>query len=109
LLADVQEAVPFSLVARLGTGLGSALASRLTSNLDQPLHEMTHSLIGADRATHFKIVVVALVSAIVLVTVGITSRIADPDTAANQLRAEGPVLKAGKPASVTARDGTDVR
>ena len=70
---------------------------------------MTHSLIGADRATHLKIVAIALVSAIVLVLVGITARIADSDTAAAHLKAEGPVLKAGMPASVTARDGTAFR
>ena len=36
---------------------------------------MSHSLIGADRSTHFKIVAVALVSAIVLVMVGVTARV----------------------------------
>ena len=70
---------------------------------------MTHSLIGADRASHFKIVVVALVSAIVVVMVGITARVAESDTAAAQPKAAGPVLNAGKPASVTTRDGTVFR
>jgi cytochrome oxidase Cu insertion factor (SCO1/SenC/PrrC family) len=70
---------------------------------------MTHSLIGADRSTHFKIVAVALVSAIVLVVVGITARVAETDTATARLEAEGPVLKAGKPALVTTRDGTTIR
>jgi hypothetical protein len=67
---------------------------------------MTHSLIGADRTTHFKIVAVALVSAIVLVMVGITARVSESDTATARLQAEGPVLKAGKPATFTVRDGT---
>ena len=70
---------------------------------------MTHSLIGADRTTHFKIVAVALLSAIVLVMVGITARVAETDTASARLQAEGPVLKAGKPAIVTTRDGTAIR
>jgi cytochrome oxidase Cu insertion factor (SCO1/SenC/PrrC family) len=70
---------------------------------------MTHSLIGADRSTHFKIVAVALVSAIVLVVVGITARVAETDTATARLEAEGLVLKAGKPAIVTTRDGTTIR
>ena len=61
---------------------------------------MTHSLIGADRTTHFKIVAVALVSAIVLVMVGITARVVDSDTATARLQTDGPVLKAGKPAFV---------
>jgi cytochrome oxidase Cu insertion factor (SCO1/SenC/PrrC family) len=70
---------------------------------------MTHSLIGADRTTHFKIVAVALLSAIVLVMVGITARVAESDTATARLQAEGPVLKAGKPATFTIRDGTAFR
>ena len=70
---------------------------------------MTHSLIGADRSTHFKIGAVALVSAIVLVMVGITARVAESDTASARLQAEGPVLKAGKPATFTIRDGTAIR
>lgn len=72
---------------------------------------MTHSLIGADRSTHFKILAVALVSAIVLVVVGITARVAETDTATARLQAEGeiPVLKAGKPAIVTTRDATTIR
>jgi len=70
---------------------------------------MTHSLIGADRTTHFKIVAVALVSAIVLVMVGITARVAETDAATARLQAEGPVLKAGKPATFTIRDGNAIR
>ena len=70
---------------------------------------MTHSLIGADRTTHFKIVAVALLSAIVLVMVGITARVTESDTATARLQAEGPVLKAGKPSTFTIRDGTAIR
>ena len=70
---------------------------------------MTHSLIGADRSTHFKIVAVALVSAIVLVMVGVTARVTDADTATAQLRIDGPVLKAGKPTTVTTRDASAIR
>jgi hypothetical protein len=70
---------------------------------------MSHSLIGADRSTHFKIVAVALVSAIVLVVVGITARVTETDSASARLQAEGPVLKAGKPATFTTRDTTAIR
>ena len=70
---------------------------------------MTHSLIGADRSTHFKIVAVALVSAVVVVMVGITARVAETDTATARSQAEGPVLKAGKPATVTTRDAAAIR
>lgn len=58
---------------------------------------MSHSLIGADRTTHLKVLCVALVAAIAVVAVGITARIADTDTARI-------VVKAGKPAVFTARD-----
>ena len=70
---------------------------------------MTHSLIGADRSTHFKIVAVALVSVVVVVLVGITARVAETDTATARIQAEGPVLKAGKPATITTRDGPSIR
>jgi hypothetical protein len=70
---------------------------------------MTHSLIGADRSTHFKIVAVALVSVVVVVLVGITARVAETDTATARIQAEGPVLKAGKPATITTRDGPAIR
>jgi len=70
---------------------------------------MTHSLIGADRTTHFKIVAVALVSAIVLVMVGITARVADSETTTARIQVDGPVLKAGKPATFTTRDSSAIR
>jgi len=70
---------------------------------------MTHSLIGADRSTHLKIVAVALVSAIVLVMVGVTARVTETDGTTARLEADGPVLKAGKPATFTVRQGTAVQ
>jgi hypothetical protein len=63
---------------------------------------MSHSLIGADRTTHLKILCVALVGAIAVVVVGITARIADLDTRTQ-------VVKAGKPAVFTASDATTIR
>jgi hypothetical protein len=75
---------------------------------------MSHSLVGADRNTHFKIVAVALISAIVLVLVGLVarlddSRMDDSETATAQLHANGPVLKVGKSTTVSARDGSNIR
>jgi hypothetical protein len=61
---------------------------------------MSHSLIGADRATHLKIVAVSLVAAIAVVAVGITARVADGGAAAQA------VVKAGKPSTYTARTVT---
>jgi hypothetical protein len=70
---------------------------------------MTHSLIGADRNTHLKIVVVALVGAIAVVTVGIAARVTDTASMTAQVKTDGPVLKAGKPATFTTSDTTTVR
>jgi len=69
---------------------------------------MNHSLVTADRTTHLKIVAVSLVAAIAVILVGITARITDSGASAN-LQAHGPVLKAGKPAAITAIDGSTVR
>ena len=69
---------------------------------------MNHSLVTADRTTHLKIVAVSLVAAIAVVLVGITARVTDSGASAN-LQAHGPVLKAGKPATFTTRDGTAIR
>lgn len=70
---------------------------------------MNHSLAGADRNTHFKIVAVALVGAIVLVAVGLMARTDNSATETARLHADGPVLKAGKSMTVTDRDGSTVR
>ena len=68
---------------------------------------MNHSLVTADRATHLKIVAVSLVAAIAVILVGVTARISD--NANSNLQAHGPVLKAGKPAAVTVRDGNAIQ
>ena len=53
---------------------------------------MNHSLYGADRLTHLKIVVLSLVAGIVVVTVGIAARPSLPDMS-TQLEARAPILK----------------
>ena len=69
---------------------------------------MNHSLVTADRTTHLKIVAVSLVAAIAVILVGVTARITDTSSTA-KLEANGPVLKAGKPATVTVRDGSTIQ
>lgn len=69
---------------------------------------MTHSLIGADRATHLKIVVVALVAGIVVVLVGVAARVSDFETA-TAIMSNGPIIKAGQPAVVTKRETPTIR
>jgi len=70
---------------------------------------MNHSLVTADRTTHLKIVAVSLVAAIAVILVGVTARIADTGTASAKLESHGPVLKAGKPATFTVRDGNPIQ
>jgi hypothetical protein len=69
---------------------------------------MTHSIIGADRATHLRIVAVALIAGIIVVLVGLAARISDFETAAAMMN-NGPVIKAGQPALVTEREKYTVR
>lgn len=64
---------------------------------------MNHSIHSADRATHLKIVIVALVAGIAVAAVGIASRTnVDYSQTAN-------VVKAGKPVAVTSSDSSAIR
>jgi hypothetical protein len=64
---------------------------------------MNHSIHSADRATHLKIVVVALVAGIAVAGFGISARsTADYSQTAH-------VMKAGKPVVVTSSDASLVR
>ena len=65
--------------------------------------KMNHSIHSADRATHLKIVVVALVAGIVVASFGIATR-NNVDYAQT-----APVIKADKPVIVTYSDTTTVR
>ena len=69
---------------------------------------MNHSLPHASPRTHLKIVVVALVGAILVVLAGIAAHVsASRDVA--RLQAHAPVLKASKPLSYTDRGSAAVR
>ena len=68
---------------------------------------MNHSIYGADRLTHLKIVVVSLVAGIAVVGVGIAARPTLPDMS-TQLEARAPVLKATKPVVWTRADNVTV-
>jgi hypothetical protein len=64
---------------------------------------MNHSIHSADRATHLKIVVVALVAGIAVAAFGISARTnMDYSQTAH-------VIKAGKPVTVTSSDAMVVR
>jgi hypothetical protein len=61
---------------------------------------MNYSLATADRTTHLKVVVVALVAAILVVAIGIAARISATDTETARVRTQGVVVvKAGVPAT----------
>jgi hypothetical protein len=64
---------------------------------------MNHSIHSADRSTHLKIVVVALVAGIAVAAFGISAR-TNSDYAQT-----AHVIKAGKPMAVTSSDASMVR
>jgi len=66
---------------------------------------MNHSIYSADRATHLKIVVVALVAGIAVAAFGISARFASHDGYTQTVQ----VIKAGKPVVVTSSDSSLVR
>ena len=70
---------------------------------------MNHSLVTADRTTHMKIVAVSLIAAIAVILVGVTARISDTGNTSAKVETQGPVVKAGKPATITARDGNTIQ
>jgi hypothetical protein len=64
---------------------------------------MNHSIHSADRSTHLKIVVIALVAGIVVAGLGISARTSSDYTQTAH------VIKAGKAVAVTSSDTTAVR
>ena len=58
---------------------------------------MNHSIYSADRSTHLKVVVVALVAGIALAGFGISARTGSDQTFAQSTR----IIKAGAPVAVT--------
>ncbi len=66
---------------------------------------MNHSIYSADRSTHLKIVVVALVAGIAVAGLGISARSNSDDGYAQTAR----VIKAGKPVAISSTDTSMVR
>jgi hypothetical protein len=65
---------------------------------------MNHSIYSADRSTHLKIVVVALVAGIAVAGFGITAR-----STSDEYTQTARVMKAGKPVVVTSSNTSTVR
>ncbi|MBI5322005.1 hypothetical protein [Bradyrhizobium sp.] len=66
---------------------------------------MNHSIYSADRTTHLKIVVVALVAGILVAGFGISTRVTTSDDNVQTAR----VMKAGKPVAITSSGASVVR
>jgi len=66
---------------------------------------MNHSIYSADRSTHLKIVVVALVAGITVAGLGITARTSSDEGLTQTAR----VIKAGKPIAITSSNVSLVR
>jgi hypothetical protein len=66
---------------------------------------MNHSIYSADRTTHLKIVVIALVAGIVGVGLGLSAR---PNSDAGSTQTAG-AIKAGKPVVITSSDALIIR
>ena len=64
---------------------------------------MNHSIRSADKATHLKIVAVALVAGIAVAALGITAR------TSTDYSQTAHVVKAGKPVAVTSSDTSKVQ
>ena len=66
---------------------------------------MNHSIYSADRSTHLKVVVVALVAGMAVAGFGISARSSSDDGYTQTAR----VIKAGKPVAITSSNTSTVR
>ena len=66
---------------------------------------MNHSIYSADRTTHLKIVVVALIAGILVAGFSISARTTSDDGSMQTAR----VMKAGKPVAITSSTSSVVR
>jgi len=67
---------------------------------------MNHSIYSADRSTHLKVVVVALIAGIAVAGFGISARTSSSDEGYTQTAR---VHKAGKPVAITSSETSTIR
>jgi hypothetical protein len=70
---------------------------------------MTHTLLGAGRSTHLKILAVATAGAIAVALVERSAGISGSDAATARAQASSGVVRAGKPAISAALNATKIR
>jgi hypothetical protein len=70
---------------------------------------MSESLLSADRNTHIRIVAVALVAAIAVVSIGMLARGTAPGTVIARVDGDRVVVKAGQPATLADNARSGVR
>ncbi len=68
---------------------------------------MNHSIYSADRMTHLKVVVVALIAGIFVAGLGITARVSSDESYAQTAGVK--VIKAGKPVAVGSSNASMIR
>ena len=67
------------------------------------------TIFTADRATHVKIVAIALVASIAILLVGITARTTTVADSTARIQTAGPAVKAGKPMAITHVNTSTIR
>jgi hypothetical protein len=67
------------------------------------------TIVGADRATHLKIVAIALAASAAVLLVGMTARNTTATDSATRIQVAGPAVKVGKPVAVSHSDTIVVR
>jgi hypothetical protein len=70
---------------------------------------MNHSIAYADRGTHLKIAILALVAALAVVLVGFSARVDEARIETVRAESSGPAIKAGTVIRFTTHEGTAVR
>ena len=63
------------------------------------------TIFTADRTTHLKVVVIALVASVAIIVVGIAARTTTPADATAHIQTAGPAVKAGK--AIAGNDGVN--
>jgi hypothetical protein len=68
-----------------------------------------HSLVSADRSTHFKIAAIAVAATIVVVAVGLRARVGDGGSVTARIEATSTVVKVGQPVASASSDSSSIR